>query len=74
MTSALDELAAARAHLRAMVSDCNGGDILVRACPLRVPQAQEAACAEPIAPCSVVEALRATNAAIAALDPAKLPR
>ncbi len=64
---ALDRLIAARKQLARQVSNCNGGDIQMWSCPGNVlPAAQS--CQEPIAPCEIVEALTATDRAIATLD------
>jgi bacterioferritin-associated ferredoxin len=65
--SALARLITARRQLAQQVSNCNGGDILVRTCPGNVPPAAQS-CQEPIAPCAIVEALKDTDRAIATLE------
>jgi hypothetical protein len=66
LRQALEKLVVARAAMASMVSECNGGAIMVFACP--APAARRApsdtACAEPLAPCGLVAALRETDQAI----------
>lgn len=66
LAQALEKLVASRAAMASMVSECNGGAIMVFACPppaARQPQS-DTACNEPLAPCGLVAALRETDHAI----------
>ncbi len=66
LQQALVTLTEARRQIGGMVSECNGGEIMVLACPApqRAPSKRSAGCIESVASCNLVAALKETDAAI----------